>query len=184
MYIDYELELDKLEADFLETHGAALYVDIPPKINLASRWAAGMDAKHQTSRYSQMVNEGGYCTGRCFGYFIVAFPKWGADGFPKGFVAYRLCGKPFGDGEKWFDPPEWVVLDGNGNLIVDVAPLPLDGTLNPSAKQIAQYRKDWHGLRRFKDEHHGRTPEQETKYQERRKRWRQKNYLKEKNYNV
>ncbi|MBQ6615697.1 MAG: hypothetical protein IJH67_04945 [Thermoguttaceae bacterium] len=164
------------ERRFLEQHGNGLFVDVPARVDLVNRWAAMMDSRHGTKEYSQMLVSNIYfATGRYFGYHVVLFPKLDADGLPAGFTAYRLTGDRFGATAKWFDAPERIVLNDLGEMVPTAKPLPLGGTDNPTPEALRQWKREWRELWKYKDAHNGRTPEQEAKYQERRKRRRGKN---------
>ena len=164
------------ERQFLEQHGNGLCLDNPARVDLVDRWAKMMDSRHGTREYSQMLDNNVYfATGHVYGYSVVLFPKFGADGLPTGFSAYRLTGDRFGATAKWFDAPERIVLNELGEMVPTAKPLPLGGTDNPTPEALRQWRREWRELWEFKRTHHGRTPEQEAQYQERRRRWRGKN---------
>lgn len=166
--------VDELESQFVEQRGAGLFVDVPPRVDLASRWAALMDYQFNTRQYSQWLETEFFGTGRFYGYYVILFPLLGADGYPAGFTVYRLTGERFGEGEKWFTPPRAIELDAEGHLIPDVRPI------EETTENTRQWNARIKELARFKDAHHGRTPHQEAEYQKRRKQWRQKDYLKNK----
>ena len=129
-----------------------------------------MDNRHRTRAYTQWL-AAGYVTGRWFGYHVILFPITSIDGIvPAGFFAYRLTGAGFGD--KWADAPEWIELNQKGKLVPDAEPLPLGGHYFPTPGAVEQYRRDWRALRRYKQSHGGRSPEEQAAYEERRRRWR------------
>lgn len=164
------------ERRFLEQHGNGLFVDVPARVDLVDRWAKMMDSRRGTNDYSQMLDSNVYfATGHYFGYRVVLFPKLGADGLPDGFTAYRLTGDRFGATAKWFDAPERIVLNDEGEMVPTAKPLPLGGTDNPTPEALRQWRREWRELWEFKQSHGGRSPEEETRYQERRRRWRGEN---------
>ena len=164
------------ERQFLEQHGNGLFVDGHARVDLVDRWAKMMDSRRGTNDYSQMLDSNVYfATGHYFGYRVVLFPKLGADGLPDGFTAYRLTGDRFGATVKWFDAPERIVLNDEGEMVPTAKPLPLGGTDNPTPEALRQWRREWRELWEFKRTHHGRTPEQESEFQKRRKRWRREN---------
>ena len=168
-----------LESQFARQRGVGLYIDVPQRTDTAQAWAAMMDSRHGTRAYSQWL-EAGFVTGRWFGFFVVLFPIPGIDGrLPAGFFVYRLTGDPFGSSARWFDPPLWIELDQKGKLVPDASPLPLGGCYFPTPGAVQQYRRDWRKLRRFKQSHGGRSPEEQAAYEERRRRWRDNNQQKD-----
>jgi len=161
-----------LETQFIKRRGIGLFIDAPQRINTAQAWAAMMDTRHHTRAYTQWL-AAGYVTGRWFGYHVILFPITSIDGIaPAGFFAYRLTGDNFGATAKWFTAPEWIELNQKGKLVPDAEPLPLGGCCNPPPGAVEQYRRDWRALRRFKQSHGGRSPEEQAAYEERRRRWR------------
>ena len=168
-----------LESQFARQRGVGLFIDTPPRVATAQAWAELMDTRYHTRQYSQWL-KAGYLTGRWFGYFIILFPIPGIDGgLPAGFFCYRLTGDRFGSSARWFEAPLWVELNQKGKLVPDASPLPLDGCYFPTPGAVQQYRRDWRKLRRFKQSHNGRSPEEEKAYQERRRRWRDNNQQKD-----
>lgn len=178
--------VDLLESQFIEQYGGGLFIDNPQRPILASKWAALMDSQFNTRQYSQWLKDEPYLTGRYFGLHVILFLKLDADELPTGLTAYQLTGRGFGESDRegargyFKTDPLSIELDAKGHLITGVKPLPLGGTDNPTPEQEAQYRKEWKELRRYKDAHHGRSPEEEAAHQEKRKQWRQKDYLKNK----
>ena len=165
--------VDDLERQFSEQRGNGLFLDAPARVDLVNLWAAIMDSRRGTRDYSQMLdNDVYFATGNFHGYFVVVFPMLGADGLPAGYTAYRLTGDNFGATAKWFTPPERILLNDLGEMVPTAKPLPLGGTDNPTPQAVQQWRREWFNLWEYKRLHHGRTPEQEAQYQERRRRWR------------
>lgn len=152
-----------------------LFVDQPRHEREAIDWALNSSDQNRLEwLYREIWETGIFCD-----YEVIIFPQIRYDaGEPEiDFITiYRLDGVDFPPLQAGTPPVQSVELDQHGNLIIDIEPLPVAGDL-------CLWRYTFDELLKFKDSHHGRTPEQEAEYQEKRKQWRQNDYLKNKGTN-